>query len=389
MIDTTHHTGSTVLLTGAVGVIGRAIAEELRSCRIIGLVRADTAPPQIDGCADVIPIDLTMPRLGLLASQWRRPAAGEADVIVHSGALAQWGQPWERCQAVNVDGTARILELAQTSGAVIHYLSTAMVCTDQLGTMPLLSTDNILVSYARSKLLAERLIHDKGVPSTVYRPASVVGDSRHRGQRGTVGRAASRGVVLSRPGTIPSRPSKQSPRAGASRRHRGGGSAGTRSPRAYWLCYGEAAMTIAEMESILIEHAKQSDGPSVPCRSWTRPVNRPYHRAMWHRHREPSLSRWPTAGRPLADLSEMTQSWGRGATNIVTAVARQVRHTQWQQRRRAATEPKVLDATARYRSQRPGIPYDPLIPEGDRDHDQNIIRHSLSGRLPHRDPQPL
>jgi len=40
--------------------------------------------------------------------------ASEIDVIVHSGALTEWGQPWERYQTVNIDGTRRVPQPEQT-----------------------------------------------------------------------------------------------------------------------------------------------------------------------------------------------------------------------------------------------------------------------------------
>jgi nucleoside-diphosphate-sugar epimerase len=305
MDDNTQYTCPTVLLTGAAGVIGRAIAQELRGCRIIGLVRGDTAPPQIDGCAKVIPIDLTATRLGLSASQWGR-LASEADMIVHSGALAQWGQPWERYQAVNVDGTARIVELAQAGGAVIHYLSTAMVYAGHLGRLPLLSTGNILVSYARSKLLAEELIRDSDVSWTVFRPASLVGDSR-------TGASAAPQIVQQvaewfcrgRAPYLPAHPNNRidlvplDVTAAAVARAVEANDLG----RAYWLCYGEAAMTPVEMQNIFIEHARQSGRTinAVPivdptCGPPISPANVP-----------------PTSRaflKVLTDASEMTQVWG-------------------------------------------------------------------------------
>lgn len=301
----THHSGPTVLLTGAAGVIGRAIAEELRGCRIIGLVRAETAPPAIDGCAEVIPIDLTLPRLGLSVLQWRR-LAREADVIVHSGALAQWGQPWQRYQAVNVDGTARIVELARAGGAVIHYLSTAMVYAGELGALARLSTDNILVSYARSKLLAEALIRDSAVPCTVFRPTSLIGDSR-------TGASAAPQIVQQvaewfcrgRAPYLLAHPDNRvdlvplDVTAAAVARAVEANDVG----QTYWLCYGQAAMTPAKMRDVLIEHARLS-GRAINAVPIVDPTGEPPI---------PLAEVAPTARaflKVLADLSEMTHCWG-------------------------------------------------------------------------------
>ena len=53
----------TVLITGASGVVGRAVAAELRDCRVIGLVHSD---PDVPGIAEVLSGDLAQPWLGLV-----------------------------------------------------------------------------------------------------------------------------------------------------------------------------------------------------------------------------------------------------------------------------------------------------------------------------------
>jgi nucleoside-diphosphate-sugar epimerase len=226
-------------------------------------------------------------------------------VIVHSGALVQWGQPWDRYQAVNVGGTARIVELARTSGAVVYYLSTAMVLAGQLDTLQLLRTDNILVPYVRSKLLAEKLIRDSGVPWTVFRPSTLVGDSR-------TGASAAPQIVqqvaewfcCGRAPYLPIHPDTRidlvplDVTAIAVARAVEAGDLG----RAYWLCYGEAAMTPAELQNILVEHARQSGQAinAVPIVDPSGELPMP-------------LAELPAASRAflkvLADASEMTQSW--------------------------------------------------------------------------------
>src|SRR5690349_16194634 len=97
----------TALITGASGVIGRAVIAELRDHRVIGLVNSDNDLPTAD---QVIKCDLARPRLGLSEHDWHA-LAEQTDMIVHSGALTVWGQPRERYQAVNIDGTRTVIEL--------------------------------------------------------------------------------------------------------------------------------------------------------------------------------------------------------------------------------------------------------------------------------------
>src|SRR2546429_581133 len=163
----------TILLTGASGVIGRAIIDELGDHRLIGLVHSTGDPPDID---EVIRGDLAEPRFGLSAEQWRS-LEREVDAIVHSGALTQWGQERERYEAVNVGGTRTVIELALAAGAPVHLLSTIFVLaltSPDRG----LSPGNLVENYIWSKLESARLLKEDRLPHPSYRPPHLVGDSR-------------------------------------------------------------------------------------------------------------------------------------------------------------------------------------------------------------------
>jgi nucleoside-diphosphate-sugar epimerase len=164
----------TVLVTGASGVIGRALIDELRPMRVIGLVHSDTSVPGLDA---VVTGDVAQPRFGLGPAEWDR-LCREVDVIVHSAALTEWGQPPECYQRVNVDGTTHVIELALASGAPVHYVSTCFVRAVEQDRLDELSDGNVVRPYIVSKLQAERLLADAGVPHSVYRPTNLVGDSR-------------------------------------------------------------------------------------------------------------------------------------------------------------------------------------------------------------------
>jgi nucleoside-diphosphate-sugar epimerase len=163
----------TVLLTGASGVVGRAIATELRERRVIGLVHRDADVPEAD---EVLRCDLSAPGMGLPAGQWER-LAGEIDEIVHSGALTVWGQPDELYRGINIEGTQRVIELARRAQAPIYYMSTCFVHAIERGGLEQLAPDNVVKPYIRSKLAAERLIVDSGVPYSIFRPTNLLGHS--------------------------------------------------------------------------------------------------------------------------------------------------------------------------------------------------------------------
>jgi hypothetical protein len=144
--------------------------------------------------------------------------------------------------------------------------------------------------------------------------------------------------------------------------------------RAYWLCYGETAMTPAELQNILVEHARQSGQAinAVPIVDPTGELPMP-------------LADLPATSRAfvkaLADASEMTQSWDgvlpislpllRDKFDIpetCSADALRLSLKYWAERRATGAEPWTF-----YRSTR--TTRDP--------HDgRNIIRHRAS--LEHR-----
>lgn len=167
-------TARTILLTGASGVIGRALPEYLSGHRVIGLVHSDSDLPDV---AEVLRGDLAEERFGLDRSTWDR-LAGEVDVIVHSGALTTWGQPWPRYEAINIGGMRHVVELAERAGAPVHLVSTCFVRAIELGRLDELGPDNVVRPYIRSKLAAEHLLAASGVPYNIYRPTNLVGDSR-------------------------------------------------------------------------------------------------------------------------------------------------------------------------------------------------------------------
>lgn len=128
--------------------------------------------------------DLTRPHLGL----GRR---GEALVegvgeIVHGAASVSFGNELETARAINVDGTQRVLELAERCEARcglrrFTYISTAFVAGEHAGCF---SEDDLDVgqrfrnSYEQSKFEAESLATSwrSRLPVTVVRPSIVVGE---------------------------------------------------------------------------------------------------------------------------------------------------------------------------------------------------------------------
>lgn len=189
-----------VLLTGVTGLVGRHVLRELltEDVPVAAMVRPGKGPAVLEGIMNlweqqarralprpvVIEGDLCDEAVVPDARQ-RRWIAGNCDRILHSAASMSFredrrGEPFR----TNIDGTKRLLELCRSTGIRrFHHVSTAYICGLRQGAI--LETDldvgqELGNVYEKSKLEAEKLIRGAGFLDqlTVYRPASVVGDSR-------------------------------------------------------------------------------------------------------------------------------------------------------------------------------------------------------------------
>ena len=123
---------------------------------------------------------------------WARPSRARAvwpsqvTDIVHSAASVSFTLPLDRSREINVEGTRRMLELAelcQRRGGLEHfsYISTAYVAGTHKGEF---SEDQLDVGqrfrnpYEQSKFEAERLVRaaEGRLPIQVFRPSIVVGE---------------------------------------------------------------------------------------------------------------------------------------------------------------------------------------------------------------------
>jgi nucleoside-diphosphate-sugar epimerase len=291
----------TILLTGASGVVGQALLPALTHHRVIGMVRRDNGDP---GCETVVG-DLTRPRLGLDAGEYHRLAA-EIDLVVHSGALTEWGLADERYEAVNVTGTGRVLELADRAGAPIHFISTCFVRALEPGRRLDLRADNVVRPYVAAKLRAEQMLRDSGHPVTIYRPTNLVGDSRTgASSQPQIVQAMSEWICRGRAPYIPSHPGNlvdvvpQDVLAVAVQRAIDADDLGS----SYWITYGKAAMTIEETLEICVQHARRLGRriAAPPVADPARPLPVPLPEV-------PPLSR--SFVRVLLDVSETTAACG-------------------------------------------------------------------------------
>jgi nucleoside-diphosphate-sugar epimerase len=293
----------TVLITGASGVVGRAIATELRpTCTVIGLVHSDHVVPEVDR---VIPCDLTKDRFGLASDVWNE-LADRVDVVVHSGALTQWGQPPELYQEANVDGTRRVVDLARQAGAPVHFMSTAFVHVIERGQLETLGETNVVTPYIASKLEAERLLLDSGVPCSIWRPTNLVGNSvTGASSQPQIVQRMSDWICRGKAPYLPIHPGNlldiapldmlSVPVARAVQTQHVGGP--------YWVAYGERAMTAETGLGILVDHARSLGRvlPPMPIVDPTAPLPVPLEEV-------PPISRLFL--KVMIDVSEVTHGCG-------------------------------------------------------------------------------
>ena len=190
----------TLLFTGFPGFLGSALLPRvlgragdteaicLVQSKFAGLARDRLAAleaehPSLASRVRLVEGDITRPGLGLEAADTIRPSVRE---IYHLAAIYDLGVGRDAGMRINVDGTRHVLDFAAGCAGLerFQYASTCYVS----GRHPGVFTENDLDVgqrfnnfYEETKFLAEVEVQRAaggGLPSTIYRPAIVVGDSR-------------------------------------------------------------------------------------------------------------------------------------------------------------------------------------------------------------------
>jgi nucleoside-diphosphate-sugar epimerase len=158
----------TVLVTGASGVVGRALLRRLRGVDVVCLVhRSPVCGPNVRTVLG----DVADPVLGL-AEQAYAELAARVDAVIHCAAITDFNRNAGSLEATNVAGTEQVALFAAAAGAVLYQVSTAFVHTTAVG-----GRGRTAVGYAASKLAAENVVRSSGVPYVIFRPSVVIGDS--------------------------------------------------------------------------------------------------------------------------------------------------------------------------------------------------------------------
>jgi thioester reductase-like protein len=182
----------TLLLTGYPGFLAGRLVPGLLAAdpelRIVALVqpslvaraRALAPPPRVE----IVAGDITDRRLGLTDLAYDR-LARSVSVVYHLAALYDLAVGAEPAERVNVGGTQHVLDFCRSATALQrhHYVSTAYVAGLRSGRVlesELAEGQTFKNHYESTKFAAEVLVRASmdDLPTTVYRPAIVVGDSR-------------------------------------------------------------------------------------------------------------------------------------------------------------------------------------------------------------------
>ena len=186
---------TTALLTGFPGFIGRRLVARLLAddskLRVAAVVearmaeRAREVAAEIDGDrVEILPGDIAEPHLGLDDDDYERLRA-DVRLVFHLAAIYDLAVPLSVAQRVNVDGTGNVVDFCLAAESLERhvYISTAYVAGDRTGVVyehELALGQGFKNHYESTKFQAEVWVRDEmdDIPTTIYRPAIVVGDSR-------------------------------------------------------------------------------------------------------------------------------------------------------------------------------------------------------------------
>jgi thioester reductase-like protein len=185
------------------------------------VVELEKADPDLVGRIRLVVGDITAPDLGLETAY--RDLAATTTEIFHLAAVYDLAVAEDLAMAVNVAGTRHVTEFAKACDDLFryHYVSTCYVSGRYVG--PWRETDlqvpgQVFANhYDHTKHLAEVVVRDAmenaGIPTTIYRPAVVNGDSRTGATQKLDGPYYVAKLLLKQPGPVAIMPTVGAPDA--------------------------------------------------------------------------------------------------------------------------------------------------------------------------------
>ena len=175
-------TPSVFFVTGAAGFVGRHLCQRLRASghRVRGLTRRESP--------ELAKMGVEIVRGDLAESVTWQHGLTDADVVVHCAANASFGDDPTH-EPINVGGTRTLLEAVKRNRPALHrfvFVSTIGAVDRAAGdrcAAPLTENSPLHPSsgYGRSKMKAEEVVRESGLPFCIIRPAMVVGADMRAG----------------------------------------------------------------------------------------------------------------------------------------------------------------------------------------------------------------
>ena len=193
---------SQILLTGATGALGPALAAELaRACaaeRIALLMRCPPGelgrrfgqwhgavrsllPPEEHGCLErLYPVSGDICRDDLGIDDGGASLLRDTDVVIHAAADTNFAAPSDRQWAVNVEGTRRMLDWSANCPSLRQFLLVSSVFvsgsrTGRIGETATTEPPDSVTHYQHTKWHAEQIALRSGLPVGVARISLVLG----------------------------------------------------------------------------------------------------------------------------------------------------------------------------------------------------------------------
>lgn len=173
--------GDVVLISGATGLLGRALIAELLRAEV-GPLRCLVRPGSSLARQSGFRALTEDPRVRCVAGDVRRPGWGldaadteSVGAVVHLAGVVDLVRGYDELAPVHVGGTAHAIALARALAVPLHHASTLSVFAESehlgaaLETTPLAAAGRVHGGYAQTKWVAERLVELAGVDGTITR----------------------------------------------------------------------------------------------------------------------------------------------------------------------------------------------------------------------------
>ena len=169
-----------VLVTGATGLVGSAVAKELiaRGHAVRALVRATSKLSNLEG------IGVELARGDVLDAASVRAALAGCEGVVHAAGIPRIGGPPAQLHAVNVEGARIVLGAALEAGVSRAVLTSSTAVLGGTRTPSVAdertpgNAEALAIPYFTSKVQGERsglALVERGLPLVVVRPSFVLG----------------------------------------------------------------------------------------------------------------------------------------------------------------------------------------------------------------------